>query len=108
VYVWAPDPEVRAPGAADSPKGTATPSSVVSRFFFLKSGAVAEDPGTGSACANLGGWMIATGAPLPVDLRVRQGEHTGRRCRLGLRVDSEKGIFVTGRVVEIGAGELAI
>ena len=39
--------------------------TVVARFFFL-SGAVLEDPATGSACANLGGWMLATGAPVPV------------------------------------------
>jgi len=36
------------------------------RFFFTKHGGVVEDPGTGSACANLGGWFIATGAALPL------------------------------------------
>ena len=30
---------------------------VTCRFFFPKHGAVIEDPGTGSACANLGGWL---------------------------------------------------
>jgi trans-2,3-dihydro-3-hydroxyanthranilate isomerase len=79
---------------------------VAARFFFLKRGTVVEDPGTGSACANLGGWHLATKAPLPVDLTVHQGEHTGRRCRLRLRVDAEQSIFVSGRVVEIGRGEL--
>lgn len=89
-YVWARD------SGAD----------VTARFFFLKHGAVVEDPGTGSACANLGGWSIASGAPLPVDLVVRQGEKTGRRCRLRLRVDAAKRIFVSGHVVEVGRGEL--
>ena len=79
---------------------------VVARFFFMKHGAVVEDPGTGSACANLGGWHIATKAPLPLDLVVRQGEKTGRRCRLRLRVDAAQRIFVSGRVVEVGRGEL--
>jgi trans-2,3-dihydro-3-hydroxyanthranilate isomerase len=65
-----------------------------------------EDPGTGSACANLGGWHIATKAPLPIDLVIRQGEKTGRRCRLRLRVDAAQRILVSGRVVEIGRGEL--
>ena len=65
-----------------------------------------EDPGTGSACANLGGWHIATKASLPIDLVIRQGERTGRRCRLRLRVDATQHIFVSGRVVEIGRGEL--
>lgn len=79
---------------------------VVARFFFMKHGAVVEDPGTGSACANLGGWHLATGAPLPVDLDVRQGEKTGRRCRLRLRVDAGKRVLVSGRVIELGRGEL--
>ncbi len=89
-YVWAWDAQ----------------GQIVARFFFLKHGAVVEDPGTGSACANLGGWYIATKAALPIDLVIRQGERTGRRCRLRLRVDAAQGIFVSGRVVEIGRGEL--
>jgi trans-2,3-dihydro-3-hydroxyanthranilate isomerase len=84
------------------------PATVVARFFFLKAGMLVEDPGTGSACANLGGWHVATGEPLPVELTIRQGEHTGRACRLGLRVDREKGIYVTGRVIAIAAGELTL
>jgi PhzF family phenazine biosynthesis protein len=79
---------------------------VVARFFFLKHGAIVEDPGTGSACANLGGWHLATTASLPVDLVVHQGERTGRRCRLGLRVDSARRILVSGRVLEIGRGAI--
>ena len=81
---------------------------VVARFFFLKQGSVVEDPGTGSACANLGGWLVATGSPLPAVLGVRQGEHTGRRCRLGLRVEADRRIFVTGRVIEIGTGDVIL
>src|SRR5271155_1051496 len=80
---------------------TYPPNTIVARFFFLKHGSVVEDPGTGSACANLGGWLIATGSPLPAALSIRQGEHTGRRCQLGLRVDEDEGIFVTGKVIEI-------
>jgi PhzF family phenazine biosynthesis protein len=80
--------------------------AVVARFFFLKRGVLVEDPGTGSACANLGGWLVTTGAQLPVELAIRQGEHTGRRCRLGLRVDAAGHIFVTGKVVAIGSGEI--
>lgn len=83
-------------------------AQVFSRFFFMQYGAVIEDPGTGSACANLGGWLLATDAPLPVDLSVRQGEKTGRRCRLRLRVDAGKRILVSGRVIEVGRGELRV
>jgi PhzF family phenazine biosynthesis protein len=89
-YVWAQDAD----------------GQVAARFFFLKHGAVMEDPGTGSACANLGGWHLATKAPLSLDLFIRQGEKTGRRCRLRLRVDAAQRILVSGRVVEIGRGEL--
>ncbi len=92
VYVWARDGE----------------GGVVARFFFLKHGSVVEDPGTGSACANLGGWLVATGNPLPAVLSIRQGEHTGRLCRLGLRVDAERRIFVTGRVIELATGAVTL
>jgi PhzF family phenazine biosynthesis protein len=81
---------------------------VKARFFFTKFGGVVEDPGTGSACANLGGWLIAQQAPLPVALAIVQGDEVGRACRLGLRVDSERRIFVSGRVIEIGRGEISI
>jgi PhzF family phenazine biosynthesis protein len=79
---------------------------VLARFFFPKHGAVVEDPGTGSACANLGGWLLATGAPLPQRLTIDQGEAVGRRCRLGLEVTTARRIRVSGRVVELGRGTL--
>jgi trans-2,3-dihydro-3-hydroxyanthranilate isomerase len=81
---------------------------VRARFFFFKGSVLTEDPGTGSACANLGGYLVATAAPLPVALTVHQGEHTGRACRLGLRVDAEKRIFVSGDVIAIGRGEVIL
>jgi trans-2,3-dihydro-3-hydroxyanthranilate isomerase len=83
-------------------------AALVARFFFLKNGSLVEDPGTGSACANLGGWLVATGAPLPTTLCIRQGEHTGRACHLGLRVDAEKRIYVTGNVIAIATGEVTL
>src|SRR5690606_34294816 len=78
------------------------------RFFFEKQGGLTEDPGTGSACANLGGWFIAQGERLPFAATVTQGDLLGRPCRLGLRVDDEKRIFVSGRVIEIGRGTISI
>jgi len=77
---------------------------VLCRFFFPKHGAVVEDPGTGSACANLGGWLLATGAALPQKLALSQGEAVGRPCRLGLEVTADRRIRVSGRVIELGAG----
>lgn len=84
------------------------PNGVLARFFFLKRGAIVEDPGTGSACANLGGWLVATDAARPCTLTVAQGEAIGRRCRLGLTVDAEGGIFVSGRVMELGKGTITL
>jgi len=84
------------------------PDGVLARFFFPKHDAIIEDPGTGSACANLGGWLIATGASRPRTLIVAQGDAVGRRCRLRLMVDAEGGIFVSGRVVELGGGTITL
>lgn len=81
---------------------------VLARFFFLKHGAVIEDPGTGSACANLGGWLLANGAPLPQRLAIAQGEAVGRPCRLGLAVGADRSIRVSGRVIEIGRGSVTL
>ncbi|RPI44981.1 MAG: PhzF family phenazine biosynthesis protein [Betaproteobacteria bacterium] len=78
------------------------------RFFLEKHGGVLEDPGTGSACANLGGWFVARNAPLPLAASVLQGDQVGRPCRLGLRVDAEKRIFVSGRVIALGHGEISL
>jgi predicted PhzF superfamily epimerase YddE/YHI9 len=84
------------------------PNGVLSRFFFSKHGAVIEDPGTGSACANLGGWLVATGTLRPLTFTVAQGEAVGRRCRLGLFIDAEGQIFVSGRVIELGRGTIEL
>jgi PhzF family phenazine biosynthesis protein len=80
---------------------------VLARFFFLKHGAIVEDPGTGSACANLGGWLLATKARLPQKLSIDQGQAVGRPCRLGLEVTGDRRIRVSGRVIEIARGTLA-
>jgi len=81
---------------------------VLARFFFPKHGSVIEDPGTGSACANLGGWLLATGATLPQKLTVDQGEAVGRPCRLGLEVTHDRRVLVSGRVIEVARGTLTI
>ena len=97
-YVFAPATSV--PAAAER--------AMVTRFFFPKHGAVIEDPGTGSACANLGGWLIATGASLPQRMTIAQGDAVGRPCRLGLEVTAERRIRVSGRVVEIARGTVTL
>ena len=81
---------------------------VVSRFFFEYGTGLWEDPGTGSACANLGGWLRATGHTLPASYRIEQGAAVGRPCHLTLQVDADGTIHVGGRVIEVGRGTLTI
>ncbi|MFZ6799750.1 PhzF family phenazine biosynthesis protein [Undibacterium sp. Di24W] len=79
--------------------------AITSRYFFTKQGGgVAEDPGTGSACANLGGWWIAQRRSLPVSIQINQGEQVQRPSCLYLDVSPEFDICVGGRVIELGRG----
>jgi len=72
----------------------------------MAGGGVVEDPATGSACANLGGWLLVTGAPRPLRLTVDQGRAVGRPSRLELSVTADGAILVAGQVVELGRGTL--
>jgi PhzF family phenazine biosynthesis protein len=82
---------------------------VVARYFFVKpGGGVIEDPGTGSACANLGGWCIATDRALPLRARVEQGDAVGRPCILGLDIATSREVRVSGRVLELGKGTITL
>jgi trans-2,3-dihydro-3-hydroxyanthranilate isomerase len=82
---------------------------VLSRFFFTKQGSgVAEDPGTGSACANLGGWLLAHDRGLPAVYNVEQGEAVDRPCLLRLAVGANGEIRVGGRVIEVGRGVITL
>jgi len=95
VYVFAFDPE--------------RPGRVLSRYFFAKQGGgVVEDPGTGSACANLGGWLIANRHALPVEYEIEQGEAVQRPCLLRLKVTADSAIQVGGKVIEIGHGKISL
>lgn len=90
-YVWAADDASR----------------VTARFFFRKGAAVVEDPATGSACANLGGWFAARDAARPIHRTIYQGDAVGRPSRLGLVVDEAGAIFVSGLVVPVAAGSFS-
>jgi PhzF family phenazine biosynthesis protein len=78
------------------------------RFFFTSAGAILEDPATGSACANLGGWWIATGGGLPLTATLDQGDQAGRPSRLRLDVDAAGAIHVTGATIELGRGTIEL
>jgi len=81
---------------------------IVSRYFWNQHGAILEDPGTGSACANLGGYLLESGTAAPFNFDVHQGAATGRPCNLYLTVDAERRIHVGGRVIELMRGELQL
>jgi len=86
----------------------ATPGRLLARFFFPQGGAVIEDPATGSATANLGGWFLAMGRPLPQELEISQGEYAGRPSTLFLHVASDRAIRVSGEVIELGRGTITL
>jgi trans-2,3-dihydro-3-hydroxyanthranilate isomerase len=84
---------------------------VESRFFFPSGPAVLEDPATGSACANLGGWFSVIQPRVPVARTVSQGEAVHRPSTLFLNVEWEAAnprIFVGGDVIELGRGTVAL
>jgi trans-2,3-dihydro-3-hydroxyanthranilate isomerase len=93
-YVWAPRP-----GGDDE---------IEARFFFRATSGVIEDPATGSACANLGGWLLANKVPVPLTRTIWQGSAVGRPSRLDLTIDGEGAIFVSGRVIELARGTLEL
>ncbi len=84
------------------------PNELLARFFFENGPVVLEDPATGSACANLGGWYRNTGVRGPRKVVVSQGEQLSRPSRLHLELDAEGQILVGGRVFELGAGSLKL
>jgi PhzF family phenazine biosynthesis protein len=86
----------------------AGPDRLLSRFFFPSGTALLEDPATGSATANLGGWMIATGRSLPLSYEISLGEYVGRPSTLYLTVDAGRRVLVGGDVMELGRGTLQL
>jgi PhzF family phenazine biosynthesis protein len=80
----------------------------LARFFFPQDGTLLEDPATGSATANFGGWCIAMQRPLPLRYDISQGEMVGRPSALILEIGADRRIAVSGNVIQIGEGTLAL
>ena len=91
VYLWAPTGD----------------DTIEARLFFTQNSGVIEDPATGSACANLGGWFLANGER-GFQRRIHQGSVIQRPSVLDLTVDDEGTIFVSGTVRELGRGTFTI
>jgi PhzF family phenazine biosynthesis protein len=81
--------------------------AVVSRFFFPSGAAILEDPATGSACANLGGWFCATRPGVDVKRTVSQGDEVARPSTLFLGV-AGGAISVGGVVADLGRGTVSL
>jgi PhzF family phenazine biosynthesis protein len=80
--------------------------TALARFFFPRGAAILEDPATGSATVNFGGWCLAMQMKLPLQLKISQGEFVGRPSSLHLQVNAERSILVGGDVVELGRGTI--
>jgi trans-2,3-dihydro-3-hydroxyanthranilate isomerase len=82
------------------------PGRALSRFFFPQGAAILEDPATGSATANFGGWCLAMQRSMPVSVQISQGAMTGRPSTLFLDVNEQRHILVGGDVIDIGRGTI--
>ena len=85
-------------------------ATVESRFFFPSGPAILEDPATGSACANLGGWFALTRPGTSVERTISQGEAVQRPSTLYLAVTPGEppDIRVGGEVIELGRGTVSL
>ena len=81
-------------------------AGLLARFFFPMESSVLEDAATGSATANLGGWVLAMQRSLPCEFEIAQGEYVSRPSALRLQVDAQRRILVSGEVLELGRGSL--
>jgi PhzF family phenazine biosynthesis protein len=81
--------------------------TVVSRFFFPSGAAILEDPATGSACANLGGWYCAMRPGVDLTRTVSQGDEVSRPSTLFLGV-ANGAITVGGVVADLGRGTVSL
>jgi PhzF family phenazine biosynthesis protein len=89
-YVWPPAGEGRVEARALISDGTA----------------VSEDAATGSACSNLGAWLVARGRS--GSWAVSQGAQVGRPSLLDLTVGPDSSVRVGGLVRPVGAGEVEL
>lgn len=71
--------------------------SVLARSFVVRFGSLREEPASGAAMTALGGYLLNTRAPLPISLRVRQGDFLERPARSVLQIDDNRRILLGGQ-----------
>jgi PhzF family phenazine biosynthesis protein len=81
--------------------------TILARFFFPSGNAILEDPATGSACANLGGWFCALRPGVDVTRAVSQGDAVQRPSALFLAVKAGA-VSVGGDVIELSRGTVEL
>ena len=81
--------------------------TVEARFFFPNGTAILEDPATGSACANLGGWFSVVRPKTDVRRAISQGEAVQRPSTLYLDV-THGAIHVGGDVIDVSRGTFTL
>jgi trans-2,3-dihydro-3-hydroxyanthranilate isomerase len=91
VYMWAPTGE----------------DAIEARALFTQGASVVEDPATGSACSNLGAWLVAQGRT-GLTWVVSQGAQVQRPSTLELTVTDTGEVRVGGLVRVVGRGEVAL
>lgn len=79
--------------------------TIYSRYLYLKNGALNEDSGTGSACANLGGLQVLENNK-NLEWEIHQGCLLGRKNILHLKVTDQQIIWIGGQTRFMGKGEL--
>ena len=104
-YVFAESGDAMQDAAAGGRRATVR---TLARFFFPQNGTMLEDPATGSATANFGGWCLAMGRPVPLRVEISQGELIGRPSVLYLEIDAERNIRVGGDVIDVGSGAVTL
>jgi trans-2,3-dihydro-3-hydroxyanthranilate isomerase len=95
LYLWAP-----------AGGNQTVADEIEARMFAVFRQTVIEDPATGSACANLGGWFVVNGDTGP-SRTIHQGSAVGRPSLLHLTVEETGRIKVSGDVRELGRGTVS-
>lgn len=83
-----------------------TVDTVTARSFVTRFGGLREEPASGASIAAVGGYLLHTRAPLPVSLRIRQGDHLDRPARMALQIDDHQRILLGGQTRIQASGEL--
>lgn len=84
-----------------------SPEAIEVRAFFRASGALGEDPVTGSLNAGVAGWLLGSGR-LTAPYVARQGTARGRAGRVHVSQDADGQIWIAGATTTLVEGTIAV